>query len=45
MVRNQNGMAKIFIINSTAKEVDLTIPPVELEECEEIPSLSVPLRA
>ena len=39
LVRNQNGMAKVFIINSTAKEVDLTIPPVELEECEVIPSL------
>ena len=29
-VRNQNNMVKVFIINSTTKEVDLTIPPFEL---------------
>ena len=28
LVRNQNNVARVFIINSTAKEVDLTIPPV-----------------
>ena len=39
LVRNQNNVARVFIINSTAKEVDLTIPPVELEECEVVPSL------
>ena len=39
LVRNQNNIARVFIINSTTKEVDLTIPPVELEECEVIPPL------
>ena len=39
LVRNQNNVARVFIINSTAKEVDLTILPVELEEFEVVPSL------
>ena len=38
MVCNQNNVARVFIINSTAKKVDLTIPPVELEECDVVPT-------
>ncbi|KAJ8684713.1 hypothetical protein QAD02_020506 [Eretmocerus hayati] len=32
LVTNKNGMASLFIINTTEKEISLTIPPVMLQE-------------
>ena len=36
LVRPENGMVKLYAINKTLRDIELTIPPVELQEIESL---------